>query len=114
MGFTLTDGTNTVELKARNIMRRKKWRLQNIPLMQQNPYCFDLGLETDEVEVVCYLDQSTYDTLMVMTNPVEVQNSSYPELPNDKYRMEKVQANRKAGWVKWRECTLTLLRDYWA
>ena len=115
MPMVLDDGVNeAVTLKAAQLMKRKKWRLQNIPLMQMDPYCFDMGLETDEVEVVVWVkQQEDYEKLEKLRNPVKATSSNYPEVVEGWYRMEKVQVTRKAAYVNWREGVFTLLRDFW-
>lgn len=116
MPITIDDGVHTaLTLTASNLMKRRKFRLQNVPLLQMNPFCFDLGLETDEVECAAWLTtDEDYDKLEVLKNPVKVTSSTYPEVDIGIYRFEKAQAVRKAGQLKLRECTLTLMRDYWA
>ncbi len=127
--FTIQDTQgHSLTLKASQIMRRRKWRLQNLPLVDKPPYCLDLGLETHEVEVTVHMYESQYKIWKKFTSPIEVVSSTYPDLPatgdaspmfpgwsQNKawYRIEQERSTRKGGWVKRYEVVMVLMRDYW-
>lgn len=113
MTITLASGATSVEFKATQVFKRKKWRVQNIPLVAENPYCFDLGLELSEAEVIMWMNEADFLLLDALVNPVQVTASSYPEVSTGWYRFEKVQAVRKAAYVTQRECTITMIRDFY-
>lgn len=109
-------------------MKRRKWRLQNLPLVNMPPFCLDLGLETFEVEVTVHMYEPQYKIWEQFTNPVEVVSSTYPDLPATGaasamypgwkqgqawYRIEQERSTRKGGWVARYEVVMVLLRDFW-
>ena len=115
MPITFTDGTTTfTNLKLNALMRRKKWRMINIPLMNNSPFCFDLGLEMYEVEITCWLwtivDMTKFDALV---SPVQVTASTYSQIPVGWYRIEQNRIERKGGQVHHGIGTMTMIRDYY-
>lgn len=139
MGINIVDthGHSLTGIKCRDITRRVKNRVTNIPLFGEPPYSIDRGVETHEIQCVFWIKDTSANGVVIkefmsFRNPIEVQTSTYHEIEStadygapgwllfptstqDKawYKMEVGQTKRAKGQKYVWEISVTLLRDYW-
>jgi len=103
-----------VEIKASRITVDERWRQKNIPLVDQDPYVIDLGREMKDVEVVFHAMTSTVlQKFMSLENPVQVTDSTYPEIEVGWWRLFERKTDRRPGWVSVWEVRFRMRRDYY-
>lgn len=113
MPIKLTDGTNTLTLKVRRILVEERWRQKNIPLVNRDPMIVDLGKEHHSVEIEALLfSSSDLQTFFALQNPVQVTESTYPEIETGYWRLSERRCDRRPGWTSTWEIRFRMIRDY--
>ena len=114
MAITITDGTNTLTLKVKRIMVEERWRQKNIPLVNKDPMIIDLGREEKSVEIEAIVfSSSDLQTFYALQNPVQVSDSSYPEIETGYWRLYERRSDRRPGWVSAWVIRFRMRRDYY-
>lgn len=114
MPITLDDGTNTLTIQVKAVTNEERWRQKGIPLVHKNPVLIDLGREERIVEITAVLtSESELQTYYVLKNPVQVTDSTIPEIETGWWRIAERRSERRPGWVNYWEIRFKMRRDYY-